>query len=515
MALTMELGTVISTADSPTTRNFSFVVADRSVRRGQFVQLEAEDGTLIALIQDLTRSNRYFERAESVNEYEKGGKSFASEFPTAEWEYVVANCIILGAFDGALARAGFPPSPGAKVSAIDLSKLKSFLRFDDSGLDIGKLLRHDLAVKIDFNRLLQKHLSILGISGSGKSVCTSVLIEELLARPVEDGRLGIIVFDVHGEYSCFADRQVNPDYAGKAVVVKGEDVRVETGSLSASSFQKYAPDISGVAVRELDKIISAKRGEVRSGGAAYSLDDLVQAAESSGLKTNVKDALVAWLYDLSRLRAGTVPLFGRVGYPKTKNIVAPGQLTVFDLSGVTNEKVKQIIVEHYSRALFNSRQRNEIAPFLLVVEEAHNFAPEKASREHALAKGIINKIAREGRKFGASLCLVSQRPKQLSTTALSQCNSSIIFRITNPYDVDHIAQSNESIDADVQGQLTTLSVGECIVVGEATGQPVFVRVRNRKSRKTPGKGDDLALLARRFESAGGRKLNDGDAEAFL
>ena len=98
------------------------------------------------------------------------------------------------------------------------------------------------------------------------------------------------------------------------------------------------------------------------------------------------------------------------------------------------------MVSYLWRRFFRLRKKEKIAPFLLVVEEAHNFAPEKAEKKHALAKGPIITIAREGRKFGACLCLISQRPVQLATTALSQCNTNIILRMTNPFDIDHVGE---------------------------------------------------------------------------
>lgn len=509
------LGTVISTMESPTTREFSFVVSSPAVRRGQFVQLPSEEGSLIAVVNDLSRSNRYFERPESVSEYEKGAtRGYMADFPAGEWEYVVAQCSILGAYQDGMSRVGYPPSPGTKVEEIDLAVLKRILNLDEAGLNIGKLLRHDLDAKLGMNKLLQKHLAILGISGSGKSVCTSVVIEELLARTAEQGRMAVVVFDVHGEYACFGDRQANPDFADRVIVVKAPEIRISSSELSASEIRRYSPEISGTAVRELEKIIVEKREAMRSGEAAYTLDELAQAAESAGLKANVKDALVAWLFDLARLKIGQDHLFGRAAFPKLKDVIAPGKLTVFDLSEITNDKVKQIIVDHFSRALFAGRRSGRVPPFVMVVEEAHNFAREKDKAHNALARGIIETIAREGRKFGASLCLVTQRPKHLSTTALSQCNSMIIFRITNPYDVDHIGQSNEAIDEGVQSQLTTLLVGECIVVGEATGRPVFVRVRNRRTKKTRTKAEDLAEQCREYE-ASSRELTDDDAKNFV
>ena len=125
---------------------------------------------------------------------------------------------------------------------------------------------------------------------------------------------------------------------------------------------------------------------------------------------------------------------------------------------------------------------------------------------------MIETIAREGRKFGASLCLISQRPVNLSTTALSQCNTHIILRVTNPNDLDHIQMSSEGIDARVAKSITGLKVGEAIIVGEAVNYPVFVNIRDRKSLKRE-KGAPLNQQAIEFERQKDRK--EEQVEAFL
>ncbi|MCK5301528.1 MAG: ATP-binding protein, partial [Candidatus Thorarchaeota archaeon] len=91
----------------------------------------------------------------------------------------------------------------------------------------------------------------------------------------------------------------------------------------------------------------------------------------------------------------------------------------------------------------------------------------------------IETIAREGRKFFAMLCLISQRPVKLSTTVLSQCTNQAILRCTNPYDLEHIGRSSEGIDRQSLETITTLEVGEALFVGETVSVPTFVKVRKR------------------------------------
>jgi DNA helicase HerA-like ATPase len=173
---------------------------------------------------------------------------------------------------------------------------------------------------------------------------------------------------------------------------------------------------------------------------------------------------------------------------------------------------KNKIILNVGRLVLEKNLDVLIKSSLIVLEEAHNFAREKAEESEAVSRSIIETIAREGRKFGASLCLISQRPVNLSTTALSQCNTHIILRVTNPNDLDHIQMSSEGIDARVAKSITGLKVGEAIVVGEAVNYPVFIRVRDRKSKKRE-KGAPLHQQAIEFEERMEKK--ERNVEAFL
>ncbi|MEW6329508.1 MAG: DUF87 domain-containing protein, partial [Candidatus Micrarchaeota archaeon] len=238
----VELGTVISTFEGPSTLNFSFVVSNPRVRKGQFVQTMTEDGLLIGMVLDITRANRYFERAESVAEYERAGGNMAS-FPTTDWEYIVANARALGIFrDGNLFRSGFPAAPGARVVFADERLLKDFLGFVDDGLMIGKLENHDVEVKLQLNNLFQKHLAILAMSGAGKSYLASVIIEELLDRKKEQGRIAVIAVDVHGEYLGFKER--GGGYAEKTNVFDGRKIRIAIRKLSPQVLFEFVPELS-------------------------------------------------------------------------------------------------------------------------------------------------------------------------------------------------------------------------------------------------------------------------------
>jgi len=108
--------------------------------------------------------------------------------------------------------------------------------------------------------------------------------------------------------------------------------------------------------------------------------------------------------------------------------------------------------------------------------------------------------------------LISQRPVQLSTTALSQCNTNFIFRVTNPYDLKHIQESSEGITYDVVKRISSLPVGTGLIVGEAVSFPVFVDVRPRQSKEGQ-KGQSLEEAAKEYKKL--MKQEKEDAKAFM
>ena len=483
---TARLGTVVSTDKGPNVMEFSFVLEggpkEVVARRGEFVAVVTDDGTVIARVQDLLRTNRYYQHAEAVREYQSRGEPLRAIFPTDRWQYTVAKARVLGLWvENRTARPYFTVSPGAVVRRIDEDTLAAFLRLDNKeGLDLGTLAYQNLKFTPSINRLLSKHLAILAMSGAGKSYFISVLLEELLSRKKEQGRLSVVVVDVHGEYSYLKD--IKPEDLGlpenefEVEHIRGSHIQIPVQGMTAEAIGSLVSDMSGVQKRDLRRVISEMRTTMKTG---YTLADIVtRVRDDETISKNTRDALIGWLINLDETR-----LFGKSTVPNMKSIVKPGKITLIDLSDFISLKKKQIVVAHLASELLYLRRRDEIPPVLLVLEEAHQFCPE-SRHELALPKSRIETIAREGRKFHALLCLISQRPVKLSTTVLSQCSNQAILRCTNPYDLDHIGKSSEGIDRSSLDAITTLEIGEALFIGETVSVPTFVKIRQRKYEPT-------------------------------
>ena len=476
------IGIVIVAEDnSPNPDEFSFVLTKTEdefrLQKGMYVIVPTIEGDVIASVSDVFKTNRYFSSPSAVRAYETSGKTLASIFPADRWEHIIAKAKPLGIFsDIGIQRLLFPVSPGETVYIPDSKVLIEFLGLEKAnGLDLGFIQQHEINVKINLTRFLQKHAAILAISGAGKSYTVSVILEELLSRKQEQGRVAMVLFDIHGEYKGLGDEK--SPFRKNVELFPGAVIQFATPSLSSRQFSIFQPQITSVQTRELSKIRNKLYKEKIKAGESYSISDIISELEKDEeINPRSKEALIGWLYSLEETR-----LFGDAEHPSLQDILQPGKLVIFDLSEFTSLKLKQMIVGYILFRIFDLRKKNQVPPTTVILEEAHQLCPE-ARMELAISKSIIETIAREGRKFFTSLILVSQRPVKLSTTALSQCNTHVVMKILNPYDLDFIGRASEGLDRSTLNSITGLGVGEAVIVGNAVNHPIFVKIRERKTK---------------------------------
>ncbi|KGO85975.1 Bipolar DNA helicase [Flavobacterium rivuli WB 3.3-2 = DSM 21788] len=179
-----------------------------------------------------------------------------------------------------------------------------------------------------------------------------------------------------------------------------------------------------------------------------------------------------------------------IGYPcKLENNGAnidktESNVTIIDLGGIPFE-VLSITVSLISRILFEygyqatklSRQKDECeVPLLLVYEEAHKYVPKSDLVKFRASKNAIERIAKEGRKYGVTLAIVSQRPSEISDTIFSQCNNFVTMRLTNPEDQNYVKRLLPDTLGNLTDSLSTLQSGEALIIGEAIALPSLVKI---------------------------------------
>lgn len=168
-----------------------------------------------------------------------------------------------------------------------------------------------------------------------------------------------------------------------------------------------------------------------------------------------------------------------LGYIDKSNV------TIIDLSAIPFEVLSIVIsllsrvifdfAFHYSKLRHTSGLVNDI-PFMLVCEEAHNYIPKNGGAEYNASKHSIERIAKEGRKYGLNLMVVSQRPSEVSETIFSQCNNFIVLKLTNVNDQNCIKNLLPDNNSSLVDTLPTLAAGECLVVGDAVPLPAVVKM---------------------------------------
>lgn len=169
------------------------------------------------------------------------------------------------------------------------------------------------------------------------------------------------------------------------------------------------------------------------------------------------------------------------------------KIKIIDISGLPNE-VAGPLAASIARLLFQyklaqNREGRERDPILLVCEEAHRYVPDRGEAQYAVAQDAVRRIAREGRKYGLGLMLVSQRPADVEGTVISQCNSWIVLRLSNSQDQQHVKRFLPDSLSNMTSVLSSLPRQEALFVGEAAALPARIKIRTLPKDKLPDSND--------------------------
>ncbi|MFH1649278.1 MAG: ATP-binding protein [Candidatus Woesearchaeota archaeon] len=385
----------------------------------------------------------------------------------------IARCQVIGYVDDGVKPVRVPLDTGSEVLAAEDSFVQKVVQLKDSeGALLGMLDGHNIQVRIDLPTLLTKHVSVIAKSGAGKSYTVGVLLEEIMERNIP-----LVVIDPHGEYTSM--REPNEEEEAKELVKFGlksgackiEEFRPSQGAWRTLrlpitfSFQELMHLLPKLSSNQQAVLYSA----VKHGGDSFPGLLMALEAEESNAKYSVINLV-------EQLRATGV--FSTTPTPYT-DLIKPGTASIINLKG-TPPELQELIVYKLCRDLFEQRKTNALPPFFLVLEEAHNYCPERSFGETAASK-TIRTIASEGRKFGLGLCVVSQRPARVDKSVLSQCTTNIILKVTNPNDIRALTSSVEGMTSYAESEIANLPIGTALITGIAD-IPLLVKVRPRKTK---------------------------------
>ncbi len=417
--------------------------------------------------------------------------------------------------DGRFSRgvSQYPPL-NAELRVVDSSRLAGmFDAYRRYGLHLGRHSQYqDLKVYFDPNPLFGRHVAILGQSGSGKSwTVSSILQRTVSAMP----KAHVVLLDIHGEYG-WRDNEGNLHSAFPGDMVRHVDARqleipywlltyaemidllVDRSDPNASlqiafmrevlyTLRKKANRNLGIDSLSLDSpvyfsikemYLQFKKANEQQIDFGKTRGPLFGAFDEFLVRFQAmfNDSRYSFLFK-PRKRTESAHLesllrdFIGLGDPKRP-------ITVIDLSFVPHD-VRPTITAQIARLAFEfnywNPRRHEF-PILLVCEEAHQYIPRESDLQHAATRRAVERIAKEGRKYGVGLCVVSQRPLELSETVLSQCSSYICMRITNPDDQAYVRRLMPEGEQDLTETLAALRRGEALVVGEAVPLPTRMQI---------------------------------------
>ena len=461
-------------------------------------------------------------------------------------EVVSAVCQVLGSEplesegSGKLDSLRYPPKPATSAYRPDSRDLERVLVGDleknqISVMDVATLSnRSTVDVKLDGHAIVTRHLAILAMTGAGKSWAARRIIEQLANK-----NYPMVVFDPHGDYTGLADIDSLRDRVNRYHVTL--PIFEEDADTVAQIVNNLGYDLSAPMMTLFSDLFNAtinfyeSEGDERENRINWLVNRLnddrirqygihpdlwlianIADAAAQSIRDNrnnqannfqyivdtfwsnlQSDLTIARTLDAIRNRARTaakqltrmeqvnrtVARDSQTMPQDREELVQYGKISIVSLAGYTGD-FQATIYNIIADELFEAKTSKKLElPFLILLEEAHNFVPGRGtSPAERQSIEITKQIAQEGRKFGVGLVMISQRPSRLDETTLSQCNSYIIMRMVNPADQTFVRRVIESLGEEEVRLLPDLDVGEALLSGQMVNFPVLVRMKPPESR---------------------------------
>lgn len=485
-----------------------FAIAEENLRVGSYLRIADNDNAvMVAVIENFTIEVSPIPEGEPKRKY-------------------ILEANPLGIIrDGKFERGGdtlaIPPKRVEPARMEEIQQIFEESLSAEKKFSFAKLANnHGIIVPVDGDRFFNKHIAIVGSTGSGKSHTVAKIIQNAIhGKQGEYEGLNnshVVIFDIHSEYKAafpearfiditnlklpywllnsdelqelFIDTEAN-DHNQRNVfkesVVKSKKDHFEGDEGQQEKIHFDSPlkfeirDVLDFAKAKDTEKIEGARGE-KNGPLFGQLTNFVSRFENK-LADRRLDFLLG---EEARDMTFEGVLKTLIGYGEEKTNV-----TIIDLSGVPFD-VLSITVSLISRILFeygyyykrlriaenhNESEINDV-PLLLVYEEAHKYVPNDDAAKYRASRESIERIAKEGRKYGVTLLLASQRPSEISETIFSQCNNFLALRLTNPTDQNYVKRLLPDTMGNLVDRMPTLRAGESLLIGDAVILPSVVQI---------------------------------------
>jgi len=444
------------------------------------------------------------------------------ESPSTSDEYIAtASVDLLGEISGG-ERPKFQrgvtnyPTIGDAVDLVTADDLRTV--YAPSGSDqinIGTLQQDKSVIAyVDVEEMLSKHFAVLGSTGVGKSTSVSLLLNEILkARP----NLRVFLLDVHNEYGrCFGDRSLvlNPRnlklpfwlfnfeeivdvlFGGRPGVPEELDVLAEIIPMAKGIYTQY---------QNSDRL-GLKRLDPKSGGytvdtpVPYRLSDLISLIDERMGKLENRSSRIIYHKLISRIETvRNDPRYtfmfdnANVGGDTMAEVIshlfrlpANGRpMTIMQLAGFPAEVVDSVVSVLCRMAFDFGLWSDGVSPLLFVCEEAHRYAAADRNIGFGPTRKAVSRIAKEGRKYGVFLGLVTQRPAELDATIISQCNTLFAMRLANDRDQALLRSAVSDAAANLLSFVPSLGTREVLAFGEGVALPTRLRFKEVPVHQLP------------------------------
>ncbi|MEM1766641.1 MAG: ATP-binding protein [Candidatus Bathyarchaeia archaeon] len=387
-------------------------------------------------------------------------------------------------------RVKYAVTPGTKVYLAPDDLLTRVYSGSGKTLYVGHLVtRHTVKVNLSVSGF-RRHVAIIAQTGAGKSYLTGVIMEELLEKGAT-----ILVLDPHADYVRMtkANDVWSPNLARRVTVYRAS-TRKASRYIDVENLEVFSIRFANLSLEDIFYVCNVEERHVwvrdvirrvydnlrKTRRDNYTLQDMVRELTilSQNEEARIREAAQSALRRISNLAEWNV--FGKEE-TEISEMLKPMHISVIDLSGLSDREADLIAYIILSKILnFKTQYEGQgfKLPIFLFIEEAHRFAPPN---ESTWSLPFIKRIAAEGRKFGIFLTLISQRPSKIHPDILSQCNSQIIMRITNPKDQKAVLEASERLGEELLEDLPGLDKGEAVVVGDIINMPAIISVRKRRS----------------------------------
>jgi DNA helicase HerA-like ATPase len=537
----------------------SFRLADEYLKVGSYLRIaDCDDVVLIAVISSF-----------SIEVKDNGDRKYIIE---ASPLGVIKDDIFSRGGDS----IAIPPKKVEPAKISEIEKIYTYGLADKEKFDFARLSHNGgVRVPVDGDKFFNKHIGIVGSTGSGKSHTIATILQKAVSDKSSSyegmNNSHIIIFDIHDEYpSAFPLSNkltvndivlpywlLNSEELEELFLDSGDNNNYNQSSVLRSVItqnkKKHNPSADKIFYDsplkfDIDEVLNCLINLKNETENAKAVDRYMIVGEvgdsvdssttpSSGVYLTNEQKLTKYFQKRYEFRPcknqnvtkgdyadGTLDkfvsrfiskyqqdrltfLFGSVakeisfedtikqflGYKAQKE----SNVTIIDLSGIPFE-VLSITVSLISRILFDfgynyKKYASSIAnkqhdiPILLVLEEAHKYVPKSDLARFKASKNSIERIAKEGRKYGVTLLLASQRPSEISETIFSQCSNFVAMRLTNPDDQNYVRRILPDTFGNLTSNLSSLQTGEALLMGDATILPSLVKID--KTNMPPSSAD--------------------------